>query len=136
MASAWHHLRLIFDIVSIKLFVWIFASLTGFDQPRTLGREGELLDSNLFFFDRYSELADYHRVKGRTAKADKLAAIAEKYYQAAPDDPEPLDAAAMAMPVPRPPVNTSAVSTTLIPRSNGKNASSLVPAAPAPSMIG
>jgi len=133
MASAWPHLRLILDIVSMKLFLWILARLTAFGPRRILGRDGELLDSNLFFFDRYSELADYHRVKGRTAKADKLAAIAEKYYQAAPDDPEPLDAAAMAMPVPRPPVNTIAVSTTRrIPRSNGKRPSSLVPATPAP----
>jgi len=77
---------------------------------RLLGRDGELLDSHLFFFDRYSDLADYHRLKGRTAKADRLAAIAELHYQAAPGDDDP-PAAAMAMPRPRPPVNTNAVST-------------------------
>ena len=49
----------------MKVFVW------------TLGRNGELLDSHLFFFDRYSDLSDYHREKGRAAKAAKLAAIAE-----------------------------------------------------------
>jgi hypothetical protein len=49
---------------SMKLFVWI------------LGRNGELLDSHLFFFDRYSELCDYHRLKGHTAKAERLGAIA------------------------------------------------------------
>jgi len=87
------------DIASMKIFVW------------ALGRNGELLDSHLFFFDRYSDLADYHRRQGRTAKADRLAALAEAYFQAAPDD-EPPEAAAMAMPAPRPPMNTNAVSTT------------------------
>ena len=58
----------------MKLFVWI------------LGRNGELLDSHLFFFDRYMDLADYHRLKGRLAKAERLAAIAEAHYRAAPDD--------------------------------------------------
>jgi hypothetical protein len=100
MASIWAHLVLVVDILLMKLFVWAF------------GRNGELLDSHLFFFNRYSDLADYHRLKGRTLKADRLAAIAEAHYQAAPDDDEPTDAAAMAMPVPRPSVNTNAVSTT------------------------
>lgn len=99
MAGMWAHLCLLVDIWSMKVFVW------------TLGRNGELLDSHLFFFDRYSDLADYHREKGRAAKAAKLAAIAEAYYQAAPDDDEPPKAAAMAMPVPRPPITTNAVST-------------------------
>jgi len=82
----------------MKLFVWLF------------GRNGELLDSHLFFFDRYSELADYHRRNGRSAKADRLTAIAEAHFRAAPDDDEPPDAAAMAMPVPLPPTFTDAVS--------------------------
>ena len=47
---------------------------------------GELLDSHLFFFDRYSELADFHRMRAQAAKADRLAAFAEAHYQAAPDD--------------------------------------------------
>jgi hypothetical protein len=96
--------RLLADIWLMKVFGWM------------LGRNGELLDSHLFFFDRYSDLADYHRSKGRTAKAERLAAIAEAHYHAAPDD-EPPEAAAMAMPVPRPPVNTNAVSTTRIKKS-------------------
>ncbi len=97
MASLWAHACLLIDIWSMKLFVW------------ALGRNGRLLDSHLFFFDRYMDLADYHRSKGRAAKAETAAAIAEAHYQAAPDDHDP-DAAAMAMPVPRPPLNTSAVS--------------------------
>ena len=99
------HARLVIDIWSMKLFVWL------------LGRDGELLDSHLFFFDRYSDLADYHRAKGRTLKAERFAAIAEYHFDAAPDDDDdPLDAAAMAMPIPRPRLNTNAVSTTRMPK--------------------
>jgi hypothetical protein len=102
--------RLLLDIVSMKIFVW------------ALSHDGELLDSHLFFFDRYSDLADYHRQQGRTAKAEKLAAIAEAYFQAAPDD-EPPEAAAMAMPVPRTRMNTNAVSTTPVQKPSKKKPS-------------
>jgi len=98
------------------MFVWV------------LGRNGELLDSHLFFFDRYSALADYHRSNRRLAKAAKYVAIAEAHYQAAPDDggdDEP--AAAMAMPVPRPAVNTKAVSTTRVPKPPTERPSGLMP---------
>src|SRR5258706_13421412 len=115
MASIWAHLVLVVDILSMKLFVWAF------------GRNGELLDSHLFFFNCYSDLADYHRLKGRTFKADRLAAIAEVYYQAAPDDDERTDAAAMAMPVPRPSGNTNAVSTTRVTKPPVERPSGLVP---------
>jgi hypothetical protein len=101
------HARLLLDIASTKLFVW------------ALGRDGELLDSHLLFFDRYSDLADYHRQRGRTLKADRLAVIAETYFRAAPDD-EPPGAAAMAMPLPRPTSVTSAVSTTPVPKPSNK----------------
>jgi hypothetical protein len=94
------HVCLLLDIVSVKILVW------------ALGRDGELLDSHLFFFDRYSDLADYHRQHGRIAKADRLAAIAEAHYQAAPGDDEPPAAAAMAMSAPRPMTRTNAVSAT------------------------
>ena len=57
-----------------------------------------------------SDLAEYHRQRGRIAKADRVAALAEAYFQAAPDD-EPSKAAAMGMPVPRPRISTNAVST-------------------------
>ncbi len=119
MAAVWTHARLLLDILSMKFFVWL------------LGRNGELLDSHLFFFDRYSDLADYHRSTGRTAKADRLAAIAEAHFQAAPDDDEPPEAAAMGMPVPRPPVNTNAVSTTRVPKPSAGRPSDLLPS-PAP----
>src|SRR5262245_61643784 len=73
--------RLMIDIWSIKVLVWMF------------GENGELLDSHLFFFDRYSELSELHRRSGRFFKADVLAAIAEVHYKAAPgdDDDDPKD---------------------------------------------
>ena len=106
MPSIWSHALLVVDILSMKVFVWAIGELFAW----AVDPNGGVLDSHLFFFDRYSDLADYHRLKRRTAKADRLAAIAEVYYKAAPDD-EPPEAAAMGMPVPRPPVNTNAVST-------------------------
>ena len=111
MRAALTHACLLLDIVSMKIFVW------------ALGHDGELLDSHLFFFYRYSDLADYHRQQGRTAKADRLTALAEAYFQAAPDD-EPPEAAAMAMPVPRPRTNTIAVSTTPVQKPSKKKPSS------------
>jgi len=108
------HLRLLFDIWSMKLFVWLF------------GQNGELLDSHLFFFDRYSELADHAKRNGRIEIAARLTAIAEAHFQAAPDD-EPPDAAAMAMPVPQPPLKTNAVSATRMPKPTGKSPSTVVP---------
>jgi hypothetical protein len=100
VTALWAHLRLVVDLWSMKCLVW------------AVGRDGELLDSHLFFFDRYSELAAYHSHQGRTAKAARLAAIAERHYQAAPDDDPPPKAAAMAMPVPRRFTRTDAVSRT------------------------
>jgi hypothetical protein len=100
MKPVWERAGLVLDIASMKLFVRLF------------GRDGELLDSHLFFYHRYTELADYHRGRGRLRRADRLEAVAEAYYQAAPDDEPPRKTAAMAMPVPRPPVNTNAVSAT------------------------
>jgi hypothetical protein len=99
MNGALAHARLLLDVVSIKVLVWMF------------GHRGELLDAHLFFFDRYSELAAYHRRRGRIAKADRLSAIAEAHFQAAPDDDHPPKAAAMAMPVPRTMTRTNAVGT-------------------------
>ena len=106
------HARLLVDIASIALLV------------RLLGRHGELLDSHLFFFDRYSELADYHRLKGRVAKAERFAAVAEAHWKATGDEDPP--AAAMAMPVPWPPVNVTAIGKRM-PRSSDGTPSSLVP---------
>lgn len=53
------------DILTIKFFVWGF------------GWNGELLDSHLFFFARYSELADECAARGLTTRAERLGALAE-----------------------------------------------------------
>jgi hypothetical protein len=116
------HVRLLFDVVSMKIFVWI------------LGHDGELLDSHLFFFDRYSDLADYHRLQGRIAEADMLTAIAEAYFQAAPDDDEPPEAAAMAMPVPRRRTSTNAVSATPVKKPSKKPSSERSHLVPSPTV--
>lgn len=113
MAGIWIRFCLWLDIWSVKLFVWM------------LGENGELLDSHLFYFDRYSELAYHHRRNGRIAKADRLAAIAEAHFDLAPDDDEPPEAAAMAMPVPRPRINTKAVSTVHITKPSDSGRSGL-----------
>lgn len=108
----WSQARIVIDILSMRLFVWILRQLF----PGANDERGGILDSHLFFYDRYSDLADYHRARGRDAKAARLAAIAEAYYAAAPDDDDPPEAAAMAMPVPRPPVKTTAVSPGRVPK--------------------
>jgi hypothetical protein len=127
MPSIWSHALLVVDIASMKVFVRALGELFA----SAVDPNGGVLDSHLFFYDRYSDLAEYHRLKGRITKADRLAAIAEAYYQAAPDDDEPPEAAAMAMSVPRPPVNTNAVSATRVPKPAVKRPSDLV-TSPAP----
>ena len=127
MASIWTHAVFLVDLLSMKLFVWTLRELFAW----AVDQNGGVLDSHLFFYDRYSDLAEYHRLKGRTARAERLAAIAEAHYRAAPDDDEPPEAAAMAMPVPRPLVNTDAVSTIRVPRPPLEPRSDLVPS-PAP----
>ena len=106
MLAGMAHLCLLLDIWSMKLFVWL------------LGRHGELLDSHLFFYVRYCQLAEFHERHGRVARAALLDAIAEHYFQLAPDsdDDDPRKAAAMAMPVPRPRIFTDAVSRTRVPK--------------------
>ena len=111
MWSICSHTLIVLDIASMKVFVWLLGHLFTW----AVDQNGGVLDSHLYFYDRYSDLAEYHRSRGRTTKADRLAAFAEAYYQAAPDDDEPA-AAAMAMPVPRPRINTNAVSSTRLPK--------------------
>jgi hypothetical protein len=122
MAPIYSHARIVVDIVSMHLFVWVLGRLFG----GAVDPNGGILDSHLFFYDRYSELAEYHRTKGHTAEADGLTAIAEGYYRAAPDDDEP-EAGAMAMPVPRPLTNTNAVSTTRVRKARPAKPSGLAP---------
>jgi hypothetical protein len=123
MSFIWSHAPIVLDIMSMKVFVWVLGRLF----PWAADPNGGILDSHLFFYDRYSGLAEYYRLRGRTAKADRLAAIAEAYYQAAPDDDGEPEAAAMAMPMPRPPINTNAVSTIRVPKPRGDEPSGLTP---------
>jgi len=123
MPSIWSHALIVLDILSMKVFVWVLGQLF----ISAVDPNGGILDSHLFFYDRYSDLAKYHRLSGRTAKADRLAAIAEAYYQAAPDDDDEPEAAAMAMPVPRPLIRTNAVSTTRLPKPPADESSGLAP---------
>ena len=123
MPSVWSHARNVIDVASMTLFVWVLGQLF----RAAVDPNGGILDSHLFFYDRYSDLAEYHRLKGRTAKADRLTAIAEAYYQAAPDDDDEPEAAAMAMPVPHSPIRTNAVSATRVPLPRQDEPSGLAP---------
>ena len=123
MPSICAHARIVLDIWSMKLVVWMLRLMC----RSAVDLSGGILDSDLFFYDRYSDLADYHRQNGRTVTADRLAATAMAYFHAAPDDDEPPEAAAMAMPVPRPRVTTNAVSTLRLPKPRSDEPSGLAP---------
>jgi hypothetical protein len=110
------HLRLLLDIWSMSLFV------------RLLGLNGQLLDSHLFFYVRYSQLAELHERHRRLARASRLDEIAERHFQLAPGpDDDPPEAAAMVMPVPRAWIFTDAVSRTHLPASKPDGRSSIAP---------
>ena len=123
MPSIWSHTLIVLDILSMKVFVWVLGQLFTW----AVDSHGGILDSHLFLYYRYSDLAEHHCVRGRTAKADKLAAIAEAYYRAAPDDDDEPEAAAMAMPVPRPLIRTNAVSTSRVQKPRADESSGLAP---------
>ena len=113
----------VLDIVLMRVFVWVLGQLFSW----AVDPNGGILDSHLFLYDRYSDLAEYHRLRGRTAKAEMFAAIADAYYEAAPDDDDEPEAAAMAMPVPRRPIRTNAVSTTRALKPRNDEPSGLAP---------
>ena len=123
MPGTLSHALIVLDIVSMKVFVWVLGQLFTW----AVDPNGGILDSHLFFYDRYSDLAEYHRLRDRIAKAERLTAIAEAYYEAAPDDDDEPAAAAMAMPVPGPPINTNAVSTTRLRKPRAGKPSGLAP---------
>ena len=123
MSGMLSHALIVLDLASMKMLVWVLKQLfTWAADPN-----GGILDSHLFFYDRYSDLSEYHRLRGRTAKADRLAALAEAYYQAAPDDDDEPEAAAMAMPVPLRRINTNAVSTASLQKPRAVKPSGLSP---------
>ena len=55
MPSIWSHALLVVDIAAMKVFVWALGQLF----PWAADPNGGILDSDLFFYDRYSGLADY-----------------------------------------------------------------------------
>jgi len=78
------------DLVSAKILVWIARA----------GRDGDLTAAaHLYFFDRYQKLADYHRQRGRLARAHALQQKADAHYRLGGGDGPPY-AAAMGMPRP------------------------------------
>ena len=89
------------DLLSAKVLVWV----------ASVGRDAELTpEAHVYFFDRYSRLAHYHRIHGRSDKAKQLQAKAEEHYRASGGSDGPPYAAAMAMPRPTRFVRTDAVS--------------------------
>ena len=60
MPSIWSPARIVVDIVSMKVFVWVLGQLFTW----AVDPNGGILDSHLFFYDRYSDLAGTtaHRV--------------------------------------------------------------------------
>jgi hypothetical protein len=94
--------RIAFDLLSAKLLVWV----------ASVGRDAELTpEAHMYFFDRYRALAEFHRARGRHAKARRIQAKADEHYRAGGGD-EPPYAAAMAMPRPSRFTRTDAVSRT------------------------
>ena len=84
-------LSLSVDVVSARILVWIASA----------GRDVELTpEAHLYFFDRYRRLAEYHRARGRIAKAQQLQVKAEEHYHAGGGSDGPPYSAAMAMPRP------------------------------------
>ena len=51
------------DLMTAKLLVWV----------ASVGRDVDLTsDAHIYFFDRYQRLAEYHRRRGRQARARRL----------------------------------------------------------------
>ena len=85
--SAW---RLRVDLASAKVLIW----------AASVGRDVELSpDTHLYLATRYDRLAQLHRLRGRLAKARRLARLAAEHYLAGGWSGPPY-AAALAMPRP------------------------------------
>jgi len=100
-SPAQSHWALVVDLVSAKALVW----------AASVGRSVELKpEAHIYFFDRYSRLAEYHRARGRLQKARRFQRKADEHYRASGGFDGPPYAAAMGMPRPQRFVRTSAVS--------------------------
>jgi hypothetical protein len=88
MASSHPHWALVVDLLSAKAMVW----------AARFGRDVELKpEAHVYFFDRYSRLAEYHRSRGRVDKARRFQRKADEHYRASGGFDGPPYAAAMAM---------------------------------------
>ncbi len=82
--------KLTLDLWSAKVIVW----------AASVGRDAVLTrEAHLYFFDRYSRLADEHRARGHIGKAARFQRRADEHFQDAGGDGPPY-AAAIAMPRP------------------------------------
>jgi hypothetical protein len=94
--SAW---RLRADLTTAKVLIW----------AASVGRDAALTPETHFYLaDRYDRLSHIYRVRGRHAKARRLALLAAEHYHAGGWKGPPF-AAAMAMPRPSRWVSVDAV---------------------------
>jgi hypothetical protein len=90
--------RLRYDVLSTRVLLFIAnADQVGTPRPEV----------HVFLADRYERLANHYERKGARGRAQRLAAKARWHWSQGGFDDFPR-AAAMAMPVPRPPIFTDA----------------------------
>lgn len=89
------------DLITIRSLLWLAQARRGGEfQPEV----------HLYLYDRYWRLAEHYERRGNKRKALRLRIKAEAHYRQSGHDGPPF-AAAIAMPVPRPPLFTRAVAT-------------------------
>src|SRR5262249_45194585 len=93
--------RLRADLLTTHGLLWVTRAGRGYELKPEV---------HLYFYDRYWRLAQYHERRGAKKKAIRLRAKAEAHYRRSGHDGPPF-AAALAMPVPRPSLFTSAMAT-------------------------
>jgi hypothetical protein len=87
------------DLLTMHSLLWV-ARLRPRVEPRP--------EVHLYLYDRYWRLAEYHERRGHGNKAARLRTKAMMHFRQSGNDGPPF-AAALAMPVPRPPLSTRAV---------------------------
>ena len=91
--------RLRADLVTIQGLLWVARRRPG-GEPRP--------EVHLYLYDRYWRLAEHYQRRGSSKKASRLRTKAEAHYRQSGNGGPPF-AAALAMPLPRPPLFTWAV---------------------------
>jgi hypothetical protein len=87
------------DLLTVHSLLWVAHVHSG-GEPTP--------EVHLYLYDRYWRLAEYHKRRGHSKKASRLRVKAMMHYSRSGND-RPPSAAALAMPVPRPPLFTRAV---------------------------